>query len=51
MLRRLRPWLRRAQVERELDAELSFDIERRAEALVAGGMSETAAPLARTAQP
>ena len=43
MLRRLRPWLRRAQVERELDAELTFDIERRVEALVAGGMSETAA--------
>ena len=43
MLRRLRPWLRRAQVERELHAELAFDIERRVEALVAGGMRETQA--------
>ena len=43
MLRRLRPWLHRAQVERELHAELTFEIEQRVEALVAGGMTETEA--------
>jgi putative ABC transport system permease protein len=43
MPRRFVPWFGRARRERELDAELRFDIERRVEALVSGGMSEAEA--------